>query len=157
MKRPTGWIIAGAGALVAAAVLTFVFWPRSMAIPEASVSPAPVETSAVPVPEQVQDLLDEHLKACAASTAAVAPEHCGISIPWGTEFGSVTGIRYRIEQMPHLTIDGEEFTASDGVLVATVTGTGHDGAARTETYQSANWAVRGDVHVAGDTATITVW
>ena len=78
-------------------------------------------------------------------------------IPWGTEFAGVTGIRYRVETLPVLTLDGDSFTATGGVLVATVSGTGQDGATRTETYRTENWAVRGDIAITDDEVDIDIW
>lgn len=157
MSGRTRWLIAGACAVVVLGAAVFVFWPRAMPVPDAAVSSTPVATTAPPLAQQVQEQLDDHLTACAESDDAAPPAHCGISIPWGTEFTTVTGIRYRIEQMPRLTIDGETFTAADGVIVATVTGTAPDGSARTETYRSTDWAVRGDLRIDGGSVTITVW
>ncbi|MFK0401750.1 hypothetical protein ACIQTT_05420 [Microbacterium sp. NPDC090225] len=109
--------------------------------------------------EAAQERLDELLEACAAETALPA-DGCGIRIPWGTEFRTVDDAAFRIETMPTLVLtdDGASFTATGGKLVATLTGTAHDGSApRTTTYRSENWAVRGDVAFSGDEMTLTVW
>ncbi len=69
----------------------------------------------------------------------------------------MSGIRYRIEQLPTVEIEDEGFLAEGGVLIATVTGTGHDGTSRSVTYRSEDWAVRGDVDVTGEGVEISVW
>jgi len=157
VRRRTGWLVGGAVAVVLLAGAAALLWPRGDAAPQQTPSSSPVATSAPPIDAQAQDRLDEHLAACASSTGSTPPEHCGISIPWGTEFASVTGIRYRIEKLPTVVIDGDAFTAEGGVLVATVTGTGQDGAARSETYQTSDWAVRGDLVVEDGVVSISVW
>lgn len=116
--------------------------------------------SATPLPspqEQARASLDEHLMACAESSGDRVPEHCGIRIPWGTEFASVSDVRFRVEALPVLVLDGDSFTAAGGVLVATVTGTSQDGSGRRETYRTEDWAVRGDVIVVDDIVTVEVW
>lgn len=158
MRRGTGWVLAGAIAVVVIGGGAALWVSQGSTDPPASTpAPSPVVTSAAPVAEQAQDELDALLTACAESTAAAPPEHCGIRIPWGTEFASVTGIRYRIETMPTLVLDGGAFVAQGGVLVATVTGTGQDGAARTETYRTEDWTVRGDAVVDADGVELNVW
>lgn len=156
MKRRAGWIIGGAAAVVVVGA-TLWAWLSTSAPPDASPEPTPVATTAAPADERAQDELDALLTKCTESAARTPPEHCGIRIPWGTEFAGVTGIRYRVEKLPTLVLDGESFTAEGGVLVATVSGTGQDGAPRTETYRTENWAVRGDVEITDDEVTMSVW
>ncbi|CAH0135093.1 hypothetical protein SRABI76_00398 [Microbacterium oxydans] len=103
-----------------------------------------------------QAALDEHLEACTAK-GGEQPEGCGIRIPWGTEFREVADVRYRIDTLPSIALSGTGFTAGGGVLVATVTGTGHDGAERTTTYRTESWMVRGDVTFTETTIALTVW
>ena len=103
-----------------------------------------------------QAALDEHLEACTADGGA-QPEGCGIRIPWGTEFREVADVAYRIESLPSIALSGTGFTASGGVLVATITGTGQDGAARTTTYRTDAWMVRGDVSFTETAIALTVW
>lgn len=157
MRRRTGWMIGSAVAVVVFAGAALVLWPGGSAPPPAAPSPEPVATTPAPPAERAQEELDDVLTACAESTASTPPEHCGIRIPWGTEFAAVTGIRYRAEALPVLVLDGDSFTAGGGVLIATVTGTGLDGAPRTETYRTENWAVRGDVMIAGEEVELSVW
>lgn len=111
--------------------------------------------------EAAQAQLEEHLDACTApagtAPASTPPAGCGIRIPWGTEFRAVTDIAYRIERLPVIALAATEFTAADGVLVATVTGTGQDGAARTTTYRTDSWSVRGDVAFTDDDLVLSVW
>lgn len=108
--------------------------------------------------DAAQRRLDTILEECTAETAIPA-DGCGIRIPWGTEFRTVDDVAFRIEAMPSVTLadDGASFTASGGQLAATLTGTARDGGARTTTYRSENWAVRGDISFAGNEMTLTVW
>lgn len=100
--------------------------------------------------------LEAHLDACIAP-AAEPPPGCGIRIPWGTEFRAVTEVRYRIEQAPTVTLTPTAFTADGGVLIATVTGTAQDGTARTTTYRTEMWSLRGDVSFRDDALVLSVW
>lgn len=156
MKRRTGWMIGGAAVMILAGAMLWA-WHGAEAPPIASPSPSPAVTTSAPASERAQAELDALVSACAESTAGTPPAHCGIRIPWGTEFAAVTGIRYRVERLPVLLLDGDSFTASGGVLVATVSGTGLDGTPRTETYRTENWAVRGDVAISDDDVELTVW
>ena len=160
MNRRTGWMIGGSLAVVVLVGAGVWLWQSSRTTPETSSSPTPVATvqeSQSPPAQQAQERLDDLLTACAESTASTPPEHCGIRIPWGTEFRSVTSIRYRVETLPTVTLDGTSFTAEGGVLVATVSGTGNDGAPRTETYRTENWAVRGDATISDGGVELSVW
>ncbi len=91
-----------------------------------------------------QRQLDARLATC-TEPAAEAPESCGIAIPWAADFAAVEVIHYRIEKTPELTLTPPTFRADDGILVATVTGTGLNGTAKTLTYRTENWMLRGDV------------
>ncbi|MFJ6548535.1 hypothetical protein [Microbacterium sp. NPDC091676] len=106
--------------------------------------------------EAAQTQLEAYLKTCAADGTAV-PENCGIRIPWGTEFREVSDVTFRVERFPAVTLSTGGFTADDGILEATVTGTGQDGAARTVTYRSTAWSVRGGVDITADELALTVW
>ncbi|WP_435743557.1 hypothetical protein [Microbacterium sp. PMB16] len=106
--------------------------------------------------DAAQKQLDDHLEDC-MKPAGEPAAGCGIRIPWGTEFRSVSEIRYRIEQAPAITLTATEFSAADGVLVATVTGTGQDGAARTATYRTESWSIRGDVSFTAADLVLTPW
>lgn len=115
---------------------------------EATVLPAAVDAA--------QEALDEHLADCTRGGETV-PSGCGIRIPWGTEFRSVSEIRYRVEANPVLALDLPGFDAAGGTLVATVAGTGQDGAARTTTYRTESWLVRGDVAFSETGIELSVW
>lgn len=120
-------------------------------------SPLAVETTIRPeATAAAQEQLDEHLETCTEPGTAL-PTGCGIRIPWGTEFREVSDIRYRIEQLPTIALSGAGFRADGGVLVATVTGTGQDDAARTTSYRTESWSVRGDVSFTEDGVALTVW
>lgn len=106
--------------------------------------------------DAAQEQLNAHLAACAEPAATVA-EHCGIRIPWAADLTEMTGIRYRIEELPTLTLSLTEFHADDGVLVATVSGTGHDGAERSVTYRTQDWSLRGDVSFTPEDIVLSVW
>lgn len=103
-----------------------------------------------------QKQLDDYLTACTTSSDA-APEGCGIRIPWGTEFRAVSEFRYRVDELPTVTLDGTGFRAHGGALVATLVGTGQDGAARTTTYRTDSWGVRGDVTFTDEGLVLSVW
>lgn len=106
--------------------------------------------------DAAQEKLDAHLDTCTAP-AATAPEGCGIRIPWGTEFRAVSEMRYRIEQAPSVVVTATGFSADGGVLVATVTGIGQDGADRTTTYRTESWSIRGDIAFTADGVELTPW
>ena len=103
-----------------------------------------------------QTVLDEHLDDCTKGGAEI-PSGCGIRIPWGTEFQAVSDIRYRIETPPVLALTPTGFDAVSGILVATVTGTGQDGAPRTTTYRTESWSLRGDVSFTETGVDLAVW
>ncbi|MFK0240892.1 hypothetical protein ACIQTX_08520 [Microbacterium sp. NPDC090281] len=103
-----------------------------------------------------QTQLDEHLETCTAPGSEV-PDGCGIRIPWGTEFREVTEIDYRIDESPAITLTPTGFTAQGGVLVATMTGIGQDGAARTVTYRTDSWSLRGEASFTADGLVLSAW
>ncbi|MBO9626313.1 MAG: hypothetical protein J7484_08065 [Microbacterium sp.] len=158
MTRRTAWIVAAAVA-AALLVVTAIWLLQGRGSPDAPSSPTATATATPTgsVEERAQEALDRRLTACAAHAGAAPPEHCGIRIPWGTEFAVVSGIRFRIETLPVLAVDGSSFTAAGGSLVATVTGTGQDGAPRTETYRTDDWTVRGDLLVDGSAIDVSIW
>lgn len=106
--------------------------------------------------EAAQAELDEQLGACTAA-GGDQPEGCGIRIPWGVEFRDVSDVAYRVETLPSIALTPDAFTAGDGVLVATVRGTGHDGAPLTMTYRTDAWMVRGDVSFTETGIALAVW
>ena len=158
-RRRIGWIVGAVLTAAAVAAAIWLTWPAAPDAPGTRDTPAPTPTASptTTVAEAVQAALDRRLDQCAQSTGPEPPEHCGIRLPWGTEFSSVTGIRFRIETRPVVELDGTWFTATGGALVATVAGTGRDGAPRTETYRTEDWAVRGDVIVSDDGVDVSVW
>lgn len=105
---------------------------------------------------QAQQQLDAYLDDCTAPAEEV-PTACGLVIPWAADLSSVSQIGYRIERHPIVALAMTSFTATDGDLVATVTGTAHDGATRTLTYRTQNWTVRGDVSFTADDVILSVW
>lgn len=161
MSRRTGWIVGAAlAALVLAGVVIVGLTVSGSPSAEPSPDPAPSESVEHDIRADAQTALEKHLDECAGAGApdGVVPDGCGIRIPWGSEFASVTDVRFRIERMPELALTADDgFTADGGVLVATVTGTGQDGAARTETYRTDTWGVRGEVEVTDDDVDVIVW
>ncbi|MCI1020296.1 hypothetical protein HWD99_16845 [Microbacterium sp. C5A9] len=163
MSRRTAWTVGSvAAALVLAGAVLWV-WQASSEHPSPD---DPVSTAASASPtasrdpqELAQQRLDDALEECTSEeiVGGAVPEGCGIRIPWGTEFADVDGIRFRIERMPVLELTDDGFVADGGVLVATVTGTGQDGAARTETYRTESWSVRGDATITGDRVDLDIW
>ncbi|MET0736476.1 MAG: hypothetical protein ABWY55_12645 [Microbacterium sp.] len=122
--------------------------PVTVAV-EASVSPDAIGVA--------QEQLDAYAQACAAPAATV-PSSCGIRVPWAADLGALTSIAFRIDQLPVLALsaDGRTFAATDGVLVATATGTTRDGAPGSFTYRADDWALRGGVAFTGDEMVLTV-
>ena len=161
MTRRTA-VVVGLVALILAAGAVVWVWQSSESSPVPSAT-TPSSSTPAPAPStdvraQAQELLDEHLIECTAreSTGTTVPEHCGIRIPWGTEFARADSIGFRIEQLPELSLTDDGFVADGGVLVATVTGTGLDGMPRTETYRTTAWSVRGDVAVTSGSVDLSV-
>lgn len=159
MTRRTKWLLGGAVLLVVIVAIAAISWATARPGPEASASPTPSPSPSIDLLVSAQAELDEHLEQCVAAGApnGVVPEACGIRIPWGTEFAAVSDARFRIERMPEVTLTDDGFVAQGGELIATVTGTGQDGAPRTETYRTQNWSVRGDAERTRTGVDITVW
>lgn len=103
-----------------------------------------------------QEALDEHLEEC-TSSGEIVPDGCGIRIPWGTDFRDVSEVRYRIEVLPTIVLSESGFAAADGALVATASGTGQDGTARTLTYRTDDWSVRGDMTFSDRELVLETW
>ncbi len=106
--------------------------------------------------DTAQAQLDEYLATCTKPAAEAIPS-CGLAIPWAADFSAVSEIRYRIEQTPVVALTPAAFQADGGILVATVAGTALDGSAKTLTYRSTNWSVRGDVTFTDDDIVLSVW
>ncbi|MDQ0644868.1 hypothetical protein [Microbacterium murale] len=118
-----------------------------------------VDVDAILRPEATvtaQTQLDEYLATCTAPAPA-PPSSCGIVIPWAADFTAVSEIRYRIDQTPTVALTPTAFRADGGALTATVTGTAPDGAAKTLTYRTASWSVRGEVTFTDDDVVLSVW
>jgi len=163
MSRRTAWTVGSVAAALVLAGAALWVWQASSEHPSPD---DPVSTAASASPtasrdpqELAQQRLDDALEECTSEeiVGGAVPEGCGIRIPWGTEFADVDGIRFRIERMPVLELTDDGFVADGGVLVATVTGTGQDGAARTETYRTESWSVRGDATITGDRVDLDIW
>lgn len=108
-----------------------------------------------------QEQLDEYLAACTQDAAEVAAS-CGIALPWAADFSAVHSISYRIEQAPVLSLTPTSFHASEGVLIATVTGTDtgtdiDEGSTKSMSYRTSSWALRGDVTFTAEDIVLTVW
>ncbi|MGM7697557.1 hypothetical protein [Microbacterium sp. A84] len=106
--------------------------------------------------ELAQAQLDDYLKICTA-TAAHVPASCGMVIPWAADFSAVSEISYRIDHTPTIALTPTSFHADGGALVATVTGTALDGSAKSLTYRTLTWALRGDVTFTADDIVLSVW
>ncbi|MFJ2542355.1 hypothetical protein [Microbacterium sp. NPDC087589] len=163
MNRRLAWTIGGGIAALLAVGAAVLLWQASSGIPSPQAT-ATVMSSTTPDPDidlQVlaQQSLDEHLEDCTSAGVAegAVPDECGIRIPWGTEFASVDDVRFRIEQLPVLTLTEDGFIAEGGILVATVSGTGQDRGPRTETYRTESWTLRGDVTVEDGDVDLDVW
>ena len=97
------------------------------------------------------EVLDEYAVACTVAATSV-PENCGFRIPWAAQLATLDSVAFRIEEHPVVTLDAaaSTFTATGGVVVATVTGTPRDGADASITYRIDNWILRGLYRFAGD-------
>ncbi|WP_314098416.1 hypothetical protein [Microbacterium foliorum] len=159
MTRRAAWSLGAIALALLLAGIAVWWWQSSLEdpAPAASRSPTSVATDA-DVQQLAQQQLDDHLGSCIEdAVGAVLPEGCGLRIPWGTEFAAVDRVRMRIDRLPTLELTDEGFVAEDGVLVVTVTGTGQNGSARTETYRTDSWSVRGDVTRDGTNVALDVW
>ena len=160
MNRRLAWMIGGIAAAVVIAGTAIWLFQASTAgdVPGASPTATAEPTPAADPLVLAQQQLDDHLEGCTEDIdGGAVPEGCGIRIPWGTEFATIDSIRFRIEQLPVLDLVDDGFTADGGILVATVSGTGQDGAPRTETYRTDSWSLRGDVSITGDDVDLDVW
>ncbi|WP_144877103.1 hypothetical protein [Microbacterium sp. 1.5R] len=159
MTRRARWLFGGGVLVIVVLAVTAIVWSTAPPTPQASSRPTPSPSETLDLLASAQAELDEHLEQCTATGApnGTVPESCGIRIPWGAEFSTVTDARFRIERMPQITLSDDGFVAEGGALVATVTGTGQDGAPRTETYRTENWSVRGDVDRTRTGIDLTVW
>ncbi|MDN3494601.1 hypothetical protein QL996_01560 [Planococcus sp. APC 4015] len=104
-----------------------------------------------------QEQLDLYASAC-AQPASVVPANCGIRVPWAADLATLDGVRFRIEQLPRVSLspDGRTFAATDGVIVATATGTARDGSTASFTYRADDWALRGSLRFSGDQMTLRI-
>lgn len=100
--------------------------------------------------------LHDHLSEC-TEAAPTVPAGCGIRIPWAADLSTVSEIHYRMERAPTLALSETGFRADGGVLVATVSGTGHDGTAGSHTYRTQNWSLLGDISFTADDLELSVW
>lgn len=142
---------------VRAAPVDFLDGSTTIEVLPGSTQKVDVDATARPEATQIaQAQLDEYLTDC-TKPAAEAPSSCGIVIPLAADFSAVSEIRYRIEQSPVVSLAATTFQADDGVLVATVNGTALDGSAKTLTYRSTNWTLRGDVTFLDDEIVLSVW
>lgn len=147
---PAGYTVAAAPTALLSGGTAARVLPGDHATAEIDAALRPEATTAA------QSRLDEHLEAC-TTPAAEPPDGCGIRIPWGTEFREVTDIRYRIDESPTIALTPTSFAADGGVLVATVTGTGQDGTARTTTYRTESWTLRGEVSFTAEGIALSAW
>ncbi|WP_261164577.1 condensin complex subunit 2 [Microbacterium sp. Marseille-Q6965] len=92
----------------------------------------------------VQQHLAEHAADCAAATDAI-PDACGIVVPWAADLRALERVAFTVERVPEVSLDtaAMAFEATGGALVAEVTGTAHDGTARTFSYRTDDWIMRG--------------
>ncbi len=88
--------------------------------------------------------LDDYARACAEPGTTV-PENCGLRVPWAADLATLSTITFRIDQLPVLALAGDlsSFAATDGIIVATATGTTRDGESASFTYRADDWALRG--------------
>ncbi len=119
-----------------------------------------VELEAALAPEATalaQEQLDAYVDTCTA-TAAEVPANCGIRVPWAADLTSVESIAFRIDERPVVALspDGTGFDATDGVIVATATGTSRSGGTESYTYRADDWALRGSVAFTGDEMVLSV-
>ncbi len=163
MNRRRAWVLGGVVAALLVAGAAVWLWQASSGIPSPTATPT-VTSSPTPDPDLdsqalAQQALDDHLEDCTSARVieGVMPDGCGIRIPWGTEFAAVDDARFRIEQLPVLTLTDDGFIAEGGILVATVSGTGQGGSPRTETYRTESWTLRGDVTVEDGDVDLDVW
>ena len=92
----------------------------------------------------IESQLDDYARAC-AQPATTVPANCGLRVPWAADLATLAAINFRIDQLPVLTMadDLSSFAATDGIIVATATGTTRDGASASFTYRADDWTLRG--------------
>ena len=141
-----------------AAPADFLEGNTTIQVAPGSVQDVAVEATLKPeATQRAQEQLDVYLESCTQPAAEVAPE-CGIVIPWAADFSAVSGISYRVEKSPTISLSPASFHASDGVLVATVVGTGIDNdSEKVLTYRTSNWALRGDLTFVADDIVLSLW
>lgn len=137
------------GGLLAGEAQAAVTTDSQTIVVEASLSPDATASA--------QQQLDTYADACTQPAVEVA-DHCGLRVPWAADLTTLTNIVYRVEQHPFVTLadDGSTFTATDGVVVATATGTTWTGAAGTFTYQATDWTLSGSVRFQGNEMVLSV-
>lgn len=130
----------------------------SVAVVPGRDAPAAVEATVLEEATTIaQQQLDAYADACAAPAGAV-PQDCGIRIPWAADLETLERVAFRIEEYPSLELsdDATSFTATDGVIVATATGTSRAGGSDAFTYRSTQWTLRGDVSFSGGQMVLAV-
>lgn len=122
---------------------------------EATVALSPAVTAEAETAAQAQ--LDAYAAACTRTSTAVPPD-CGLRVPWAADLATLTSIAYRVDQYPALTLDADQlsFAATGGIVVATATGTGRDGAAGSFTYRADDWSLRGTITFSGNEMVLSV-
>lgn len=116
---------------------------------DAAFSPAAVEAA--------QQQLDGYADGCAKPGTQIPP-NCGLRIPWAADLATMSSVAFRIDAYPAVILaeDGRTFAATDGDIVATVSGTTRAGGPGTFTYRADDWALRGSVTFRGDEMTLAV-
>jgi hypothetical protein len=139
---PRGLVEGAASAVITPGELTTVAL-------EAAVAPAATAAA--------QEQLDAYAAACTQPAAAV-PSNCGIRVPWAADLAALSSIAYRVERLPTVALaeDAATFAATDGIVVATATGTTRDGATGTFTYRTDEWALRGTITFSGNEMVLAV-
>jgi len=107
--------------------------------------------------DRAQRQLATYEDRCAASTAVV-PAHCGLRVPWAADLRTLERLDFRIDRRPavRLARDGSTFAATGGRITATARGEAWDGASRTITYRTDDWALRGRIVFDGTTMSLHV-
>lgn len=117
-----------------------------------------VEASLAPAATSVaQQQLDAYADDCTAPTTTV-PTNCGLRIPWAADLATLSTLEFHIDQRPQLALapDGRTFSATDGIVIATATGTTRAGAPASFTYRADDWALRGSVSFQGNEMVLAV-
>lgn len=104
----------------------------------------------------IQEALNDYLAECASAGTEI-PTHCGIRIPWATEFVSMSAVQFAVQNFPQVSIteDGQ-WRATDGTLDATIDGISAEGSAHTVTYRTQKWNVAGSLGFDGDDLVLRV-